>query len=756
MSGHRFAAVPPSLALIAGLWLGLQAIWLPAGLATLLLGLGIALGRNLGTCTAFLAAGLAASSLAGDQGEDPEPDASISVRVRLTAEWALDARGWSAAAMGEWVHAGGQIERWERKVWLVLPADLSPPEGSCLRVKGFLRRAPAPANGFHRRPGRWILRIKSLRLVDEIQDCGTEIGRPLHWLGLLLRGRVEAMIEEQALEDTGWSSILIRVFLLGDVHALPDPVLRGLRAAGLAHLTALSGLHVGLVAGLVLLVTTGGRRSFRLAAAVIAVAIYVSLAGARPSLVRASLMLFSVVAAWLVRRPGQAVNTLAWVAGAMALLRPTVLEDVAFLLTVAATAGILVLAPLLQHRWRRLHPRLAQAASVSVSANLAVLPWTLGVFHLATPLSPLWNLVGIPWAAMSLGLVFTWLLFSLLTPSIAFLPAWLLEIAGQPLGWIGELPARAFVAIPVGFGWLSACLLSITLTTALLTKWRVASVAGLGLVGMIVLVTPDMPSEPELVVIDVGQGDAILLRDRQHALLVDGGGWTGSDIAQKILIPTLGHLGITRLSGVVMTHPDIDHCRGLIDLASYLPIDRLYSGMGWGDDRCATELLSRPGFAVHALWRGEELVIGRWRLRCLHPVAGARRGRNDRSLVLLAETSNRKVLLTGDLEATGERQILRLDDNEGPTPIDILKVGHHGSKTSTSAELLASVRPRLALISCGVGNRYGHPSVTVLRRLQMFHVPMLRTDLHGAIRIALPSEGPMAINLPGLPRSDRP
>jgi competence protein ComEC len=540
--------------------------------------------------------------------------------------------------------------------------------------------------------------------------------------------------------------------MLGQVEVLPDAVARGLRAAGLAHLVALSGLHVGLLAGLILMVTPGMWPAWRFSLVILMVGGYVCLAGARPSLVRSTLMLIAMVGARLLRRPPQAANALGWVAAGMVLLRPSVTRDLGFQLTVAATAGILVLAPRLQLRWTWIPVPLRQAFSVSLGANLAALPWTLSAFYLATPLSPFWNLAGVPWAAVTLVLVFGWVSSSIIMPPAAPLLEPILEVMGAPLEMLGQLPPEVLFSVPVGLGWWRALLLTIALIACLLTKRKVRIGVALGLVGLSLVWRVETPADPELTVIDVGQGDAILLRDGEQGLLVDGGGWRRSDIAQKILIPALARLGVSRLTAMVLTHPDIDHCEGLLALASYVPIGSFYTTVGWHRDPCVVELLGRAGLEASPLWRGEHLTMASWRIRVLHPGAGARQGRNNRSLVLLAETSNRRVLLTGDLEAPGERELLQACDLSELGEIDVLKIGHHGSKTSTSLDLLSRTHPRLALISCGTSNRYGHPSPEILERLRQEKVQVLRTDLHGAIRVALPADGPMKIYLPGLPR----
>ncbi|RMH18317.1 MAG: MBL fold metallo-hydrolase [Acidobacteria bacterium] len=250
--------------------------------------------------------------------------------------------------------------------------------------------------------------------------------------------------------------------------------------------------------------------------------------------------------------------------------------------------------------------------------------------------------------------------------------------------------------------------------------------------------------------LDVGQGEALLLRDGRRAILVDGGGWPQGDLGSRVLVPALAARGVRRLDALVMTHPDRDHCRGLVDLVRQLPVAEVWSSPGWTPP-CAVELISAPGPRWRPLWAGDERRLGRWRLAVLHPPPAASRrrhgGDNDRSLVLAASVHGRRVLLTGDLEAAGERRLLRA--SREALAADVLKVAHHGSKTSSTAAFLRAVAPRLALISAGRHNPYGHPAAPVLARLEGAGIRVLRTDRGGAVELTIPAGGPLRIRRPG-------
>jgi competence protein ComEC len=201
----------------------------------------------------------------------------------------------------------------------------------------------------------------------------------------------------------------------------------------------------------------------------------------------------------------------------------------------------------------------------------------------------------------------------------------------------------------------------------------------------------------------------------------------------------------------VLSHPDLDHCRGLADLSSYLPIGEVWTAPGWRSSPCAHELMTAPGPGLRLLWAGEHAAVGRWRLRALHPEAGGRGSGNERSLVLAAAAPGLRLLLTGDIGATAERRLLR----RWPASIlraDLLKIAHHGSGSSTTAGLLTAVRPRLGLISCGLDNHYGHPAPGVLRRLAFAGARTLRTDRSGEIVLRRGWGGGWRLATPGAPR----
>ena len=215
--------------------------------------------------------------------------------------------------------------------------------------------------------------------------------------------------------------------------------------------------------------------------------------------------------------------------------------------------------------------------------------------------------------------------------------------------------------------------------------------------------------------LDVGQGDAILLRDGDRALLLDGGGLRGGDIGGRALLPALLGEGVDHLDALVMSHPDHDHCGGLVDIAAYLPVREVWMAPGWDPAGCAGSLLALPGVRTRFLWRGKG-----HHLRALAPprAASRRRTTSTRSTSARSSSSPRCAAGVRCSPATSRA---------GPSTTspaaargaqaDLLKVAHHGSRTSSTPAFLAAVAPRLALISVGLDNRYHHPSPEVVARL---------------------------------------
>jgi competence protein ComEC len=268
-----------------------------------------------------------------------------------------------------------------------------------------------------------------------------------------------------------------------------------------------------------------------------------------------------------------------------------------------------------------------------------------------------------------------------------------------------------------------------TLTLAVVRP-GVATVA-VALAALALIVVLPLPGAGiEMVVLDVGQGDAILLRDGVLAMLVDGGGSLAPGIAARELVPALRRLGLSRLDGVVLTHPDLDHCSGLLELSYLIPVDRLWSAGGWREP-CYRNLIVRPGLILVPVWRGEGWQVGRWRIEVRHPSPATEGGGNARSVVLHASAAGHAVLLTGDIGVAEEQTLAGRQDLRAR----ILKLGHHGSRSSSGEAFLRDVRPRIAVVSAGFGNRYSHPAEEVLERLRQLGIPLYRTDLGGQIRL---------------------
>jgi competence protein ComEC len=263
-------------------------------------------------------------------------------------------------------------------------------------------------------------------------------------------------------------------------------------------------------------------------------------------------------------------------------------------------------------------------------------------------------------------------------------------------------------------------------------RWRAAAMLALfavPLAAAIVRGTRDVEG-PHLIVLDVGQGDAILLRAPGHAVLVDAGP------EQARLLPMLADRGVRRLDAVVLTHADSDHCGGLPAVIAHHSVGGVWISPRSFHGPCALDVLGACAareVPIQLVRDGDRASFGAVVIRALLAGRRFKRSRqNNACVVLRVEVGRWTALLTGDIERAAEEVLA-----EREIAADILKVAHHGSRTSSSAAMLAAVRPRVALISCGRHNMFGHPHPDVLRALRSASVRTWRTDLAGAIDLDL-------------------
>ncbi|HEX2465904.1 MAG TPA: DNA internalization-related competence protein ComEC/Rec2, partial [Thermoanaerobaculia bacterium] len=648
--------------------------------------------------------------------------------------WEARDADWSARGRIERLTQQGRSETLDLAVRASISADALPAPASVYRMVGYLRAPLAFYNGEPTWTGSWQLRVKSARFVSP-----AEAARPPS-MAQRARHRLMAGLHGAGKPATG--AALLEGLLLGRTSALPEDWQRGLRRTGLMHLFAVSGLHVSLIAGVVWAVLAPLRAPARASAALLVATAYSLLVGLGPTVLRSLFMLGAVIAARLSRRAPSSLNALALSAGALTAMTPALVDDLSFQLTVAATAGVVGLGPWLAPRWGR--GALAKALAISVGAQLATLPFTIPAFSQMPLLGAALNLVAVPWTGLCLIVGLVWAVVALIDPALgAALVPWFDPLA-RPFGWVAALPPYPLVSVPVALGAASATLLAIVLLGVASRPRSLLVVAPL----VLALAVIARPRGFEATLLDVGQGDAILLRDGASALLIDGGGWPAGDFGGRVLLPALARLGVRSLEAAVVSHPDADHCAGLADLAAYIPIEQLWIAPGWREAPCLRRLTTGRLGSVRVLWRGDHFEWRGFSLEVLHPTPGERGAGNDRSLVLAAQAGGRSLLLTGDLPEDVETVLVR---RRVLHPVSVLKVAHHGSRSSTSLPFLSSTAPRWALISAGRDNAYGHPSDLVLERLARRHAQVLRTDRNGRIRLRWHGGGPLRVEVSRAP-----
>lgn len=677
----------------------------------------------------------------------------------------LATRRWALAAVAATLGAGSAEGEWTRAAddaclrasladsaaVVTLRSELSPERagrgvvehaGCSVRTRIRVRYGSFPSGATIRVTGIFARRGSALEVSEGaahlVQPPGV-LARARRWTA----GRVDALY--------GADAPLARALLLADADDVDREVRDRFADAGIVHMLSVSGLHIGIIAG--------AMRNASLAAGLaIARADLVSLGvtfafvlfiGAPPPAVRSAVMLLVVVSARRRQRP-----TLTWgvwaASCAVPLVDPHAVLDLGWQLSVAGMAGLLASARVV--RWvvgsRRGWQRavLSSMASTTV-ASLATAPLVAWVFGRVSVAAVLTNVLAAPLFEVAQPLLFA----SLVALPAAWVAKTIAEGARAALALI-DLVARAGAALPWGVLRFepdapTAALLGLAAACGMVALvahwWRRPAALSLGVLAFAAwwpLVRPG-PGRLELHMIDVGQGDALAVRSpRGRWMLVDaGGGWRGGDAGAAIVWPYLRRFGgsVTYLS---MSHPHLDHIGGVSTLVDRASPDTVWDGAYVSGSSVYAEVLRAVrthGRAWRRVAAGDSAAFDGATIRVLAPDSAWMAGLsdpNEASVVLRISFGSVRMLLMGDAEGGEEGWLVaRYGDS---LRADVLKVGHHGSSTSSTASFLDAVRPDVALVSVGAGNSYRHPSQEVLQDLDERGVHLLRTDDDGTIVVS--------------------
>jgi competence protein ComEC len=464
--------------------------------------------------------------------------------------------------------------------------------------------------------------------------------------------------------------------------------------------------------------------------------LFVLVGGANPPAVRAGVVVGVFLLTRLLERPIGAAQAIGLSAVVLFLAWPAALFSVGTILTFAAVCGIALFTRPIRERFPPRPDWLWSGLAGTLAAEASTAPILFWRFNLVAAGAWLTAPVAIPLSSALIALGAALLFFYAVG-----LPAGILEVlfghGSRLLEWLAERATGAAFLRPTPpfWGMLLAGALLVSAALGPRRVRRASAIAAALVFGAFVFRRG--PSGPEqgfsIEALDVGQGDAILLRWERSAILVDGGGpfdAEATEFGRARVLPKLLDRGVTRLEAVMLTHPHPDHALGLFAVLEEIPVGELW--LSAGDDEGAFQsrlsaLASRRRVPVRVLETGDCLEPNGARLSVLQSGGPMRKkdGINNQSIVALFGRGGRSALLTGDIGTPAEAALCDL----GAVPrADVLKVAHHGSRTSTSPPFVDAVAPRLALLSCGRDNRFGHPAPATLRTLGRRCMALLRTD----------------------------
>jgi len=665
----------------------------------------------------------------------------------------------------QWVDLGTGPRAVHGKALVNLPLYPQYAYGDRLRLTGRLETPPI-LDTFSYREYLASRGIHSLLRQARATPLPGKSGNPLLW-GLAhvrraLRGAIETALPQP---EAG----LLEGILLGVEHALPADTEEAFRLAGLTHIIVISGFNVSLVVQAVIALSRRwAHRWLTLWASMGAIGLFVLFIGPSAPILRAAWMGGLALLAQRMGRRSHGLTSLAAATWAMTLMNPLLLWSVSFQLSFVATLALLFLEPALTrrlHAWFVEHDtNLAKGLFLTsdvllatLAAQIATLPLIWAHFGEISILALLANLFVLPWQPLIMALGVASAGMGLLWAPAGQLMGWLawpfLHFTLKVAEWCAHIPWAGWTVPPLPwplvwaiYGGLTWWVLKAPRKTSVppihLGAPRRAWWATLALVLIIPIAADTLAALPDgrlhLYMLDVGQGDALLLRTpRGRTILVDGG---PDPLLLRARLGRVLPFWERRLDLLIATHADSDHLTGLIEALGHYQVGAVLQGPTSREDALGEawrQALAEEGLRPQVAVQGMRITIDEGvAVDVLHPPAnGAFKAtsENAQSVALRVSFGQCRMLLTADVDAEVEHLWLA----EGiPLQAAVLKVSHHGGRGATSAELLGAVNPQIALISVGLGNRFGHPDEAVLKRLEAIGAQVWRTDQEGTIEVA--------------------
>lgn len=535
---------------------------------------------------------------------------------------------------------------------------------------------------------------------------------------------------------------------------LPESVYRQFQVSGLAHVVAVSGAHLSIVAALVASILGALRvpKPISVAAQIALLAAYLALTAMPASAIRATLMTLAGMTSWTARRRASSLSALGCCIAVMIALDAQAALSSSFALSVLATLGIVMFGGLVNSwlkacmGWSPVFIR--EALALTFASSVLATPFSAALFSQLPLAAPVANIAIAPLfgpvcAAGIMGAVACSVL-----PSHGLADFLACGFASLLLKVVQACASIPYASIPIVAPALASLLVGLAIAMGLWLWWpkpdsrsvnRLLSVTGIVCaVALALLRAPIGYRGCEIAALDVGQGDAILIRSAGHSVLVD----TGNQDA--LLRQALARHHITRLDALIITHPDDDHMGSLASLDGVVRVDCVLlarDGLACSCASCAKlrqhaeTLVGKE--RVEGLSQGDKFHIGDFEFTCVWPVAFRDEGGNEDSLCFTVDTDidgdgNRewRSLLVGDAEHEEVSQMLSAGLIDG---VDVYKVGHHGSKNALTQDQATVLSPQVSLCSVGARNRYGHPAASTVEYLERAGSTVMRTDEHGDV-----------------------